>query len=416
MKKILLISVFALACQGELDQTERESDTGVDSTNDSGQKQEDMPGSDTPSNNMGDDSGTSTDTGGNDDMGQIDMDTPPVPHQLVVAESSGTLSTFSFDEATGQATLLDSDASAGTISFAAFNPQRIDRVYTTSGASVRGYSRDAANGELGFLSAGTMPDNGTHLEVDESGQVLITVSFGGDSISLLPLDANGEPQDAVQTLGGGGDPTFCDRAHQVRIAPANDFAYVPCLGSEYIQVLALDVDGQTLNSIQTAAVPNGSGPRHMDFHPTLPYVYVINEIASTISIFSRDENTGMLTAIDTVSNLPVGIVDGSASSDIHVSDDGQHLYAVNRQPRHEIAAYEINQDGSLTLIDHYDGMGEHSRSFELSAEGGYLFMGNRNSNNLVSFTRNVDTGALTFLNADTNFPGGPMFVGFIPNE
>lgn len=334
-----------------------------------------------------------------------DMPVIPVTQDVITGESTGTIRTFLYNAETGELTPRFTEDSATTLDFIAFHPSA-DVIYAASGASVRAYRYEPDTGAITFLGAGTTANGATHLEVDHTGRYVFTASYGGHSLSMLRLNEDSTPQNSVLDLGGTADPSFCQNAHQVRVHPNNQFVYVPCLGSDHIRILSFDADAGTLTSKGAASVPANSGPRHMDFHPTLDRAYVINERSSTVSVFDVNPTSGELTLVETIDAVADG--SGSASSDIHVSPDGRHLYAINRQPLHHIATFDIGQ--GLTLREPVSGGGQHARSFAIDALGNRLLVANRDSRNIVTFNRAMD-GTLT-QSADFALDGPPWFVGF----
>ena len=77
-------------------------------------------------------------------------------------------------------------------------------------------------------------------------------------------------------------------------------------------------------------VAAGAGPRPFTFHPNGKYAYVINELNSTITVFSYRDDYGILKEIETVSTLPEDFSGTSYCADIHLSPDGTILYGSNR--------------------------------------------------------------------------------------
>lgn len=334
-----------------------------------------------------------------------DMPMIPVIQDVITGESTGTIRAFSYNAETGELTPRFTEDSATTLDFIAFHPTA-DVIYAASGASVRSYRYEQDTGAITYLGAGTTANGATHLEVDHTGRYVFTASYGGHSLSMLRLNDDSTPQNSMLDLGGASDPAFCQNAHQVRIHPNNQFVYVPCLGSDHIRILSFDTNTGSLTDAGTANVPANSGPRHMDFHPTLNRAYVINERSSTVSVFDVNPTSGTLTLVETVN--AVADASGSASSDIHVSPDGRHLYAINRQPLHHIATFDIGE--GLTLKEPVSGGGQHARNFAIDAVGKRLLVANRDSRNIVSFDRAQD-GTLT-QSADFALDGPPWFVGF----
>jgi hypothetical protein len=89
-----------------------------------------------------------------------------------------------------------------------------------------------------------------------------------------------------------------------------------------VLIYRFDADKGSLiaNDPPFAAVQPGAGPRHFAFHPTGRFAYLINETDVTLTVFSSDPERGGLTAVQTLSTLPVGqaVEPGFSTADVHV--------------------------------------------------------------------------------------------------
>jgi 6-phosphogluconolactonase len=139
-------------------------------------------------------------------------------------------------------------------------------------------------------------------------------------------------------------------------------------------------------------VSAGSGPRHFTFHPNGKYAYVIQELTNTITAF--DYTDGKLAKIEEVTTLPKGFDGESACADIHISSDGKFLYGSNRFSD-TIVSYEIDEaTGKLTMLDQTSVEGKTPRNFTISPTGKWVLVANQDSDNIVIFSRNTETGAI----------------------
>ena len=140
----------------------------------------------------------------------------------------------------------------------------------------------------------------------------------------------------------------------------------------------------------------GSGPRHFTFHPQEDFAYSVDELSSTVTVLSFDSSTGALHQVERVDMLPEDYDEASYSADIHISPDGNFLYATNRG-HDSLAIYRIDRStGQLELLGHESTRGRHPRNFAMDKHGEFIFMTNRDDNNLVLFERNLDTGLLEY--------------------
>ena len=131
-------------------------------------------------------------------------------------------------------------------------------------------------------------------------------------------------------------------AHQIRTTPANDAAILVTRGNDAaagkpedpgaLKVFSFK-DGQLANRASIA--PNGGygfGPRHLDFHPTLPVVYVSRERENKLDVYRLTNGTldpQPIFVKDTLAE-PGNIRSRQAASTVHVHPNGRLVYVSNR--------------------------------------------------------------------------------------
>lgn len=335
---------------------------------------------------------------------------------------------YRLDMATGALTSIGSVLDIHNPSFLASHPNgRMlyaideDRSQSPSEAYVRAYAINPQTGELTFVNR--QPSHGQglcHLMTDRNGRFLFTAHYSGGSISVLPLREDGglgEATDVIQHEGSSVHPRQ-DTAHPHSIYPdANTrFVFVPDLGLDKVVIYRFDGENGKLIAHEPphARVAPGSGPRHLAFHPNGRHVYVINELASTITAFTYDGERGILDEIQTISTLPGGYPgDDNTTAEIAVHPSGRFVYGSNRG-HDSIAQFVVDPDtGKLTANGHVSTRGGHPRHFALDPTGTYLFAENRDSNNIVVFRVDTETGRLEPTGHVTEVPR-PVCIKMIP--
>lgn len=248
------------------------------------------------------------------------------------------------------------------------------------------------------FSGGSSP---CFLSEDQNGYVLVA-NYSSGNVGLLKLENTGMlngPLDILQHEGHGTHQRQQGpHAHSAWFAGSNDEVITVDLGTNELWFSKLDRDSNKLDLMSPAklAMAPGSGPRHIAFHPTRKWIYVINELNSTITQLVKN-TFGQYEMASTQSTLPTNYEGENLCADIHVSSDGQFLYASNRG-HNSIVSFQINSnDGGLTPIGHEDVHGDWPRNFTLSPDGNFLLVANQRSNNIVSFRRNQQTGTLEFV-------------------
>ncbi len=286
---------------------------------------------------------------------------------------------------------------------------------------ISAYSYHDSPGNLEFVN--TQPTMGTdpcYVSVDASGSVAFVANYTGPSISMYPLATNGSICDVTATIEHQGSSVHEGRQqephpHSIRPDPENRVVYVPDLGTDKVYRYTFDPDQTTIEPSDPPFVeqPPGSGPRHLDFHPELPYCYVINELASTITTFAYDPATSQITPFETTSTLPDDFAGHHQAADIHVHPNGEYLYVSNRG-HDSIAIFKINQDtGRLTQLGFETTRGEWPRNFVIDPSGSALFVENRHSDSVIGYWIDPDTGFLTPTSQSIEVPE-PVCMAFIP--
>ena len=139
----------------------------------------------------------------------------------------------------------------------------------------------------------------------------------------------------------------------------------------------------------------GAGPRHLAFHPTLPLVFVANELDSTVATLRFDAESGTLSPRDVQSTLPAGWTGTNYPADIHFASSGRALYVSNRG-HNSLAVFSVaHSTGALTLEQVVSTGGDWPRNFTLDPTGHWVLVANQKSGSVVVFARDHKSGRLT---------------------
>lgn len=244
-------------------------------------------------------------------------------------------------------------------------------------------------------------DSPCFLSENPDGFVL-AANYSSGNVGLLKLESSGMlngPLDILQHEGQGSHQRQeGPHAHSAWFTGSDDEVITVDLGTNELWFSKLNRDSSKLFLMSPAklAMAPGSGPRHLAFYPTGQWIYVINELTSTVTQLKKNLS-GQYEISASQSTLPAGYEGENLCADIHISNDGLFLYASNRG-HNSIATFQISSnDGSLTSMGHEDVHGDWPRNFALSPDGNFLLVANQRSNNIVSFKRNQRTGKLQFV-------------------
>jgi len=291
------------------------------------------------------------------------------------------------------------------------------------GGAVMAFALDATTGKLALLNSQASVGAGpAHLSVDKAGKNVLVANYGGGSVAVLPLQADGRLAEAtafIQHTGASVNPQRQKEphAHSVNLSPDNRFAFVADLGLDKVFIYQLDSAKGTLtpNDPPFATVAPGSGPRHFTFHPGKDFAYVINEMLCTVTAFNYDAKRGGLKEVQTISTLPPGeqAQPGYSTAEVQAHPGGKFLYGSNRG-HNTIVVYAIDaKTGRLTHIENVSTQGKTPRNFGIDPTGAFLLAANQDSDSVVVFRIDARTGKL-MPTGQTVEVGAPTCVKFVP--
>jgi 6-phosphogluconolactonase len=283
---------------------------------------------------------------------------------------------------------------------------------------VSAFAIEASSGKLTLINQQETGGAGPcHVSVDATGAVVLVANYGGGSVAAFPVAADGslgERAGFQQHEGSGPHPERQERphAHSIFPHPSGAFALAVDLGIDQVRVYRLGLEEASLEAHDPAgaSLAAGAGPRHLAFHPQEPFVYVINELNSTITAFVFDGAEGELRELQTVDTLPAGFEGTNHPAEILVHPDGRFLYGSNRGAD-TLAIFHIRADGTLEPRGHEATRGRNPRNFGIDPEGRFLIVAHQDTDNLVSFQIDGASGALKLV-GETGGVSMPVCVRF----
>lgn len=257
--------------------------------------------------------------------------------------------------------------------------------------------------------------NGTdscHVAISPNFSFISVSNFASGSISIFPLNENGEilPLKAFFQHEGSSVHPIRQKgphAHSSIFWKNKNIILVPDLGID--SVVCYEYDENGIYPRNELHVSPGSGPRFGEFDEDEKEFYLINEIGSSVTHFSVQE--GKMTQKETISTLPIGFNGDNICSDLHIIPNGKHLYASNRG-HNSIVCYKIGEDGILEFVQRISCGGKTPRNFAIDPTGKYLLVGNQDSDSIAVFCIKED-GCLTF-QSKCEFPT-PVCIKFFLN-
>jgi len=287
--------------------------------------------------------------------------------------------------------------------------------------AVSSFSINRETGKLNFLhqtsSLGKAP---AHISMDKTGNYLLVANYTSGSFAVFPIEKDGKPGKYTAFIQDTGSGLNLQRqsgphAHFIQATSDNRFIMVADLGIDKIMIFRFDESDGSLSASDPAfaKVDPGAGPRHFAFHPSNDFLYVLNELNSTISVFNFDKKTARLNIRQTVPTLPDAFTGYNTTAEIAVDAKGRFLYASNRG-ENTIVQFAIDPgNGELTPVNRISSGGKTPRNFQIDPTGRWLFAANQDSDNIVVFRIDPENGRLT-QTAQSLKVFAPVCISFLP--
>jgi len=313
-----------------------------------------------------------------------------------------------FDANTGKISLLDS-AAASNPSYLVQSPDgkklyAIDELAGGKGGDVSAFQYDENNYKLEFLNK--QPSGGDHpcfVDIHPQGKWVAAANYSGGSLGILPVTNEGSLAPVAQFFqytGQGPNPKRQEKphVHQSLFSPNGKYLWVTDLGLDEIKRYDFNPKKKLPvqeNGALVLGTKPGAGPRHIALYPKKNLVYVLAEMEGAVSVFKTEQSTAVLLQnieCDTVSKQP-----GSAA--IFLSPDKKFLYVSNRADANSLTIFKIDKtSGLLEKVGGQSTLGKEPRNFVIHPSGKWLLAANQQTNDIVVFKRDIQTGLLTPVN------------------
>ncbi|TGB02486.1 lactonase family protein [Halobacillus salinus] len=280
---------------------------------------------------------------------------------------------------------------------------------------VTSFSIEEGTGSLTKLNvetaAGSPP---CHVSVDKDKNTVVTANYHTKNIVSYRTNEDGSlnsPTSVIEHEGTGPhERQEKPHMHYAGFTPDEKYVIAIDLGSDRVITYAAE-EGE-LTEVQVLKTAPGSGPRHITFHPNEKYAYVMTELSSEVLVLHYDEKDGSFIQQQAIKTIPETFTETNDGSAIHISSDGQFVYAGNRG-HNSIAIYQVDQaSGQLTFVEWTSTEGNWPRDFVMDPSEDFLIATNQKSNTMTLFERDKATGKLSLVQSDVHVPE-PVCVKFL---
>lgn len=315
-------------------------------------------------------------------------------------ESSEGIYRYDFNPKTGELTNKKLAVEALNPSYIAFSNDK-KLLYTV------GETDNFEGAKSGFVNAYSVEKDGTlrfinkvssygahpcHIQLNKDNTQLVVSNYTGGTVSLHSISNNGEISPATQVIDHNNTKQQ-SHAHSAQFFKNNLF--IADLGLSTFSQYNFAEKDKKYQLKANYKIPNNAGPRHFEISKKRKFIYVINELNSTISVLKQQKDGYIF--VQNISTLGDGFEGKSFCADLHLSKDGRFLYGSNRG-ENSIAVFKIDKkSGELQKTQTISTNGDWPRNFTLSPDGNYLLTANQRSKNISVFSVDKKSGNLTFL-------------------
>ncbi|WP_147942144.1 lactonase family protein [Microbispora sp. CSR-4] len=262
------------------------------------------------------------------------------------------------------------------------------------------------------LGAGTV-----HLSLHPSGRHLFAANHDSGEVVVFPVESGeliGPPADVVRHTGKGPDPVnqAGPHPHMTATDQTGTFVLVPDKGDDHVHVYRYSAPDGHLTAAGRTHVGEGVGPRHLVFHPSGRYVYVVGELRPVVVVCEFDAS-GTLRPLGSVRTVPDEADGWIAPSTVVTTADGRYVYVANRG--HEsVAVFETGAAGALLkrVGEHRFGDPFTTLPWDLLIDpsGSVVYVASQMAGTLTALSADAGTGLLGALGAPLAVPDAACVV------
>lgn len=300
-----------------------------------------------------------------------------------------TIHHIELDGATGRLTKRKAFSGIENPSFITLN-EKEDRLYAISevaAGEVASYIVDKDASMLTPINRQYTKGGPCFVEVEQNSHFVLTANYGGGSVIVHRLQADG-------TIGEATDYHVYETGevahlHMIQATPIKEHYIATDLGNDALYIYQLNQQTGKLTTVREVHVPEGSGPRHVAFHPTLPILYIVNEFDSKMLVYAYDSVDESITLLQSTSTLLTSFSGDNYGADIHVTASGKYVFTSNRG-HHSLTTFEIKDDGTVVPLGNTSVEGEWPRNFAIAPDDQHVLVANEHTNEVVLFKLTED--------------------------
>lgn len=247
----------------------------------------------------------------------------------------------------------------------------------------------------------SLPFRPIHITTDIPSEHLLIAYNQPSGVTVHRINRDATLGEEVKQAGPLDAGIF---AHQIRVTSSNRVAILVTRGNDAGGGKPEDPGALKIFNYQDGVLTNqasiapgggyGFGPRHLDFHPLQPWIFVLLERQNKLFVFKLEGDTLNADPLFTKETLADAgnVRPRQLAGTIQVHPNGRSVYGLNRADgttdiggkrvfaggENNVAVYAINRDtGEPTLIQSADTRGIYPRTFAIDPSGRLMVVANQ---------------------------------------
>jgi 6-phosphogluconolactonase len=282
---------------------------------------------------------------------------------------------------------------------------------------VSAYHIDGHSGALTFLnrtsSHGAQPNQ---VVVDPSGRMAVTVNYTSGTLAAYKIEPDGRLGEAFYVDQHTGKPLSPKqpgpKQHGIQFSKDTKFMFITDLGLDRVYSYRFDASAPSITPLDPPYISThaGAGPRRIQMSPDGKFLYVDHETDSEVGVYTIDG--GKLKEIQVIGTVPDDAKAHNTTAELVISADGKFLYVGNRG-HDTVTVFAIDRNtGMLSLKENIPSGGKTPRNVRIDPTGNWFFAANENGGNVTEFKVDKASGHLTptGVTGSIDTPGGIYFL------
>ena len=243
---------------------------------------------------------------------------------------------------------------------------------------------------------------GCQLSVDPDGKYLFVAGYHDGKATVMNLNPDGTVGSIAagvyhKGLGSVAERMFRPHVSCVRMTPDKKFVMVADLGVDQVKVYRINENDDTLMLVDTIPCDLESAPRHFIFSKDGKYMYLMYEVKNVIDVYTYEtgKRAPKLEKIQTISTTgEKRLSQLTAACAIRFSSDEKHLFCSNAGDD-TVSVYNRDEEtGLLELICCLPISGEYPKDIAIFPDDQHIACLNHETGSITFFHIDYEKGLL----------------------